>query len=164
MPPSTTSWTSSSAGSTRSRPRSRSGASKERLAATFRDRRRRASPRGAEGARGRPCRRALSGLFVGRFGAGKTALQELDLAIVVGFVLGDVEPLRIVVGAPTALRVHQGQPLVVTLPKLGERPVARFVEDVQVMVEILALDGLARRLAEVHGDVPLLLDVVGPAS
>src|SRR5262249_54027112 len=77
----------------------------------------RPGPRGAIFTR-RPSASPGRQLLVTRgLGAGKAALQELDLAVVVRFVLGDMEPFRIVVGA---LRVHQGQPLVVTLPELGK--------------------------------------------
>ena len=96
----------------------------------------------------------------GGFGAGNPALQKFDLAVVIGFVFGDVEPFSEIVHAH--IGVHDGEPFVVPLFELGEIFFARFVKDVEVVVEIVAFDGFARGLVEIHGDVPFLFDFVGP--
>ena len=51
--------------------------------------------------------------FAGGFGAGEAAFEELDLAVVVGFMFGDVEPFVVIVHA--GFGVESGQPFVVAL-------------------------------------------------
>src|SRR5712692_122886 len=71
-------------------------------------------------------------LSVGGFSPGQTALQELDLAVVVGFVFGDMEPFAMIVPAPFVACsrqprfVHGCQPLIVTFAEFGECFVARL--------------------------------------
>ena len=78
----------------------------------------------------------------------------------IGFVFSDVEPLGEIVHAH--IGVDFGEPLVLTFLELGEIFFARFVEGVEVVVEIVAFDGFARGLVEIHGDVPFLFDFAGP--
>jgi hypothetical protein len=97
-----------------------------------------------------------SGLFV-TWGA---LDEEVDLAGVVGFVLADVEPLAEVVGgAPGPGLVDGEEPGVVALFEFGEGFGADFGEVVEVELELVALDGGAAGVAEIHGGVPTLLDV-----
>src|SRR5579863_1915028 len=99
------------------------------------------------------------GLFAGRFGAWETALEEFDLAVVVGLVLGDMEPLSVVIGA--GVGVHHSEPLVVALFELGEGAFPRFLQEIEVVIERVALDGLAGGFAELHGNSPFFRDGVG---
>ena len=65
-------------------------------------------------------------------GAGKPSFQELDLPVVVGLVLADVEPLAVVVRrSPGPALVDRKEPLVVALLELGERLFAGLLEDVE---------------------------------
>jgi len=73
---------------------------------------------------------------------GMAALQEFDLAIVVGLVFGYVKPLGVVV--PAKIFVESCEPFVVTLAEFGKILLAGFVKDIQVVVETVALDGFAR--------------------
>jgi len=59
---------------------------------------------------------------------------------VIGFVFGDVKPFGEIVHAH--IRVHDGEPFVVALFELGEIFFARFVKDVEVVVEIVAFEAL----------------------
>ena len=47
--------------------------------------------------------RADSSLLAGRLGAGQAVLQKFDLAVVIGFVFGDMKPFRVIVGAKVAV-------------------------------------------------------------
>ena len=95
---------------------------------------RRTSTRLAVGSGQNSPRRALRSrlhvwLFAGGFGTGQAALQEFDLAIVIGFVFGHVEPFAVVVGRSPAPRfVHTCQPVIVALSKFCEGLLARFIQ------------------------------------
>src|SRR5437588_2925065 len=91
------------------------------------------------------------GLVAIRLGSGNALLQELDLAVVVRFVLADMEPLAVIVcGAPSPSLVDREEPIVITFAEFGKRLFAGFFENVEVVVEIVAFDSLAGRLAEFH--------------
>ena len=66
-------------------------------------------------------------LFGSGFCAGQAGLQEFDLAVVIGFVFGDVEPFAIIIGAEIFVDDHE--PLVVALLQFRERMFARFVQE-----------------------------------
>lgn len=67
----------------------------------------------------------------GRFCSRQVGLQELDLPVVIGFVLGDVKPLAIFVGwAPAPSLVDRHQPGIVAFPKFCKRLLARFTQNV----------------------------------
>src|SRR6267154_911968 len=83
-------------------------------------------------------------LFGRGFRAGEAALQELDLAVVVGFVFGDMKPLAIIVRrSPAPVFVDGHKPFVVALAKLGKRFLASVLEQIQIVVKIVTLDGFA---------------------
>ena len=108
-------------------------------------------------------REGRTGLFTGGFGAGETALEEFDLAVVVGLVFGDMKPFAVIVGgSPAPVFVHGHEPLVIALAKFGESFLAGFPYQVQIVIEIVAFDGFARGFAEAAGHVPLLFDAVRP--
>lgn len=94
------------------------------------------------------------------FCAGDAALQKFDLAVVVGFMFGHVEPFGVVVHAH--LGVEGGKPIVVTLFEFSEILFARFVQGVEVVVETIAFDGFARGFVEAHRNIPFLFYVIGP--
>jgi hypothetical protein len=75
------------------------------------------------------------------------------LAVVVGFVFGNVEPFPVVVH--TGLGVNDGEPFVVAFLEFGKRFFAGIVQGVQVVVEGVAFDRLARWFAQIHRDIPL---------
>ena len=57
---------------------------------------------------------ALGVQLLGRwFGAGEAGLQEFDLAVVVGLVFGDVDPLAVIVHP--RLRIQSHEPFIVAL-------------------------------------------------
>jgi hypothetical protein len=101
------------------------------------------------------------GLFGGGFGAGEAGLEEFDLAVVVGFVFGNVEPFAVIIGAEFG--VDGGEPLVIAFAECGEIFFAGLAENIQVVVETVALDGFAGGLVKIHGNVPFLFDVGRPA-
>jgi len=74
-------------------------------------------------------------------------------------MFGDVEPFGEVVGARVG--VHRGQPLVLLFLQFRESGFTRSLQQIQIIVEVVPFDGLARRLAEVHRDIPFLFHVVG---
>src|SRR5947209_4851482 len=81
----------------------------------------------------------------------------------VGFMFSDMKPFAVVVGgSPAPVFVNGHEPLVVALAKFGESVLAGFLEQVQIVIEIVAFDGFARGFAEAAGHVPLLFDAVGP--
>ena len=83
----------------------------------------------------------------------------------VGFVLADVEPFAHVIGgSPGPGGVDGGEPGVVALFELGEGFFADLLEVVEVEGELVALDGGAAGVAEVHGGVPFFGDVGGPTA
>src|SRR6266446_8578751 len=88
-------------------------------------------------------------LFARGFRAGEAALQELDLAVVVGFVFGDMKPLAIIVRrSPAPVFVDGHEPFVVALAKLGKGFLASFLEQIQIVVKIVTLDGFAGGFAK----------------
>ena len=92
------------------------------------------------------------------WGAGGALDQHVDLAGVVGDVLADVEPEAVVVDgatAPAGLLEGGEEPGVVTLGELGEGFLASFEEGVLVEGDVVAFDGGAAGVAEVHGGSPL---------
>jgi len=103
--------------------------------------------------------------YLSGFVTGKSFDEKVDLAGVVGDVLADVEPLAVVVGrSPGPGFVDGHEPGVVSLAKLGEGLFSGFVESVGVEGEVVAFDGLAASVAEVHGGVPFGGDVGGPLA
>src|SRR6201996_2571542 len=103
--------------------------------------------------------------FVDRFSSGETFCQKRYLPGVMRFMLADVEPFPIDVYFPFAklLRFTTKQPRVIALFEFGQRVLACFVQNIEVVIEIVAFDRLTPSVAEVHGRVPLFLDIVGPA-
>ena len=70
----------------------------------------------------------LRGLLVGRFGVAEAAVHKLYWAVVIGFVLGDVRPLAVIVDKnpdPSFVRGHE--PSAITIAKFGESALARLV-------------------------------------
>jgi hypothetical protein len=98
---------------------------------------------------------------LGCFVPGSPLDEEVDLTGVVGLVLADVEPFAEVIGGSPVEGLVDGaeEPGVVALFELGEGFGADLCEDVEVVLEGVALDGGAAFVAEVHGGVPTLLDV-----
>jgi len=75
------------------------------------------------------------------------------LAVVIGFVFGDVEHLaKLFMPISVSTTV---EPFVIAFFEFGEIFFARFVEDVEVVIEIVTFDGFARGLVEIHGYVPI---------
>jgi len=66
----------------------------------------------------------LRGLLVGRFGVAEAAVHKLYWAVVIGFVLGDVRPLAVIVDK-SFVRGHE--PSAITIAKFGESALARLV-------------------------------------
>ena len=78
---------------------------------------------------GRPAPSALTGISLfrarlrrvtrRRLGAGHAAFQELDLPVVIGFVLGNVEPFPMFVDSVAFVHFRDPEPFVVALLELG---------------------------------------------
>jgi len=84
---------------------------------------------------------------------------------VVGLVLGDVRAFAVIVGwSPGEIFIDGHQPLIVKLAEFGEGLLASFRQGIHIKVEVVTGDGLARRIAKIHGYVPLLLDAIRPTA
>ena len=80
-----------------------------------------------------------------------------------GFVFADVEPLAVIVRrAPGPCLIGGEEPGVIFLAEFSEGLFADLVKDVDIVVAIVTFDGGAAGVSELHGRVPLLLDVLGP--
>src|SRR5579859_554589 len=100
-----------------------------------------------------------------RLGAWQTLAEEGDLAGVMRDMFADVEPfpMNIHFHFSELLGFARLQPGIIALLEFSERLFASLAENVGVVLKVVAFDLLAAGVAEVHGCVPLLLDVVGPA-
>lgn len=108
---------------------------------------------------------STGGSGVWRFVARGALDQHVDLAGVVRLMFADVEPFaEIICRTPEPRLVDRLEPSVVAPLELGERFLADLAESVQVEVEVVALDGRAAGVAEVHGRIPLVLDLCGPTA
>jgi len=88
-------------------------------------------------------------LTLGGLCSRQAGLQQFDLAIVVGFVFTNVEPLAVIVrGTPSPVLVDGQEPGVVALAEFGQRMLARFFEQIQIVVEAIAFNLFAGRFAE----------------
>src|ERR1700757_2606463 len=95
-------------------------------------------------------------LFAIWLGSGNALLQELDLAVVVGFVFANMEPLAVIVRrAPSPGFVDGQEPVVIALAELRQCLLAGFTQQVHIVVEVMSLDLFARRLAKLHRYAPL---------
>lgn len=80
------------------------------------------------------------------------------MAVVIGFVLADVEPFAVVVGgSPAPGLVDREEPSVVAFAKFRQSFFAGLAENIQIVVEIVAFDGFAGGFAEFHGDAKFFL-------
>src|SRR5580692_2498405 len=94
-------------------------------------------------------------LLAARLGSGQALLQELDLAVVVGFVFAHVEPLAVIVRRPPAPGLVYGQqPGVVALAELSQSLLACLAQQIQIVVEVMAFDRLAPLITEAHSRAP----------
>src|SRR5260370_39777436 len=80
----------------------------------------------------------------------------------VGFVFADVEPFAKIVGwSPWPALIGSEKPRVILLAEFGEGFLTNCVEDADVVVAIVALDGGAAGIAKVHGGGPPFFGFVG---
>jgi len=104
-------------------------------------------------------------LVVAAFGSGEAAFEPFDLAVVVGFVFADVEPLAVVVGrSPGPVFVDGEEPVIVALFETGEGVAADFGEGVEVEVEGVSFDAFAACVAELAGGGESFLIGFGPVA
>ena len=78
-------------------------------------------------------------------------------------VLAHVKPFaEVVSGAPGPTLIGRNEPRVVLLAEFCESLFADLMKNVDVVIAIVAFDGGATCIAEVHGRFPFLLDIFGP--
>src|SRR6185437_17169382 len=65
---------------------------------------------------------------------------------------------------PGPLLIHGHQPLIIPLPEFGKRAFPGLRKHSEIVIQIIALDGLTRRITKRHGDAPLLLHAAIPFS
>lgn len=93
---------------------------------------------------------------------GRSFGQKSDLASMVRFVLANMEPFPTdiyLLAAIELLCIGGWEPLVISFAEFGEGVFTGLVEDVEIVVEVVALDGFATAIAKVHRRVPTSLSM-----
>ena len=89
--------------------------------------------------------------------------KECDLSRVMRLVRAD-EPLAIIAGrTPGPDFIDGHKPRIIALAELRQRFRPGLLKYIQVVVSVVALDGLPTRVSQIHRRVPLLLHRIRPA-